>query len=161
MSTLALLMSPIYGKSFKLFRRHVAPPSSLAGLLASISLSNQKVDIARTSEPGWYGPRSWWPACCLVVALALVPVWIDCLSCFSLGTGWDQSPSSAPFFTAFVTRLTGDLSTGEKRKTDLERSVSLLTPHYPSDHVQVVVQRPLLCLLKSYASASVAPPVTD
>ena len=29
-----------------------------------------------------------------------------------------------------------------KRKTDLERSVSLLTPRYPSDHVQVVVQRP-------------------
>ena len=29
-----------------------------------------------------------------------------------------------------------------KRKTDLERSVSLLTPHYPSDHIQVAVQRP-------------------
>jgi hypothetical protein len=111
MSTLALLMSPIYGKSFKLFRRHVAPPSSLAGLLASISLSNQKVDIARTSEPGWYGPRSWWPACCLVVALALVPVWIDCLSCFSLGTGWAQSPSSAPFLphSSHASRATSQL----------------------------------------------------
>ena len=48
-----------------------------------------------------------------------------------------------------------------KRKTDLERSVSLLTPHYPSDHVQVAVQRPpessvstlsvLLCLLCSFS----------
>jgi hypothetical protein len=28
-----------------------------------------------------------------------------------------------------------------KRKTDLERSVSLLTPHHPSDHMQIVVLR--------------------
>jgi hypothetical protein len=28
------------------------------------------------------------------------------------------------------------------RKTDLERSVSLLTPHHPSDHIQVAVLRP-------------------
>jgi hypothetical protein len=31
-----------------------------------------------------------------------------------------------------------------KKKSDLERSVSLLTPHYPSDHIQVVLQRPPL-----------------
>jgi hypothetical protein len=48
-----------------------------------------------------------------------------------------------------------------KRRTDLERSVSLLTPHYPSDHMQIVVQRPLLSLLKSYAIASAVPPLPD
>jgi len=48
-----------------------------------------------------------------------------------------------------------------KRKTDLKRSVSLLTPRCPSDHVQVAVQRPpelpvstlsvSLCLLCSFS----------
>jgi len=36
-------------------------------------------------------------------------------------------------------------------KTDLERSVSLLTPHCPSDHAQAVVQRPpFISLLSNY-----------
>ena len=52
-------------------------------------------------------------------------------------------------------------SNRDKGKPTSKRSVSLLTPHCPSDHIQAVVQCPLLSLMKSYAIASVAPPVTD
>jgi len=36
-----------------------------------------------------------------------------------------------------------------------------LTPHYPSDHMRMVVQRPLLGFLESYTIASALPPLAD
>jgi hypothetical protein len=69
------------------------------------------------------------------------PLLIFRLAC--CGTGFN---SCSVFFSSAIVSIPHSVGANQawspgKRKTDLKRSVSLLAPRHPSDHLQVTVQR--------------------